>query len=155
MLLSMADRRWDADERGDGVADASQFAEGAAELLAAMRRPNWVAEQPEAHLLPHLERACESLPLQILSARTSADGSYDVELGWTGDDAGVGVIRAAIFALLGGIAEPASYVRQRRTDASDGSGATLAFEVVTGIVDERPFTPHGHTLRLDVGIEAG
>jgi hypothetical protein len=154
MLRSMADRRWDGDERGDGVADASQFAEGAAELLAAMRRPNWVAEQPEMHLLPHLEQACESLPLEILLARTSADGSYDVELGWTGDDAGVGVIRAAIFALLGGIAEPASYVRQRR-DASDGSGVRLAFEVVTGIVDERPFAPHGHTLRLSVGIEAG
>jgi hypothetical protein len=26
----------------------------------------------------------------------------------------------------------------------------LTFEVVTGMVDEVPFTPHGHTLRLSI-----
>lgn len=146
----MADRRWDGDERGHGVADASQFADGAGELIDAMRRLNWVAEEPELHLLPHLERACESLPLRILDARTGDDGSYDVRLRWTGDEAGVGVIPAAIFGLLGGIAEPASYVRQRRPDTSDGSEEMLIFDVVTGIVDENPLKPHGHTLRLSV-----
>jgi hypothetical protein len=30
--------RWDGDERGEGIADAAQFADGAAELLAAMQR---------------------------------------------------------------------------------------------------------------------
>lgn len=148
----MAVPRWDGDEPGDGVADASQLAAGAGELIEAMQRPNWVAEQPELHLLPHLERACESLPLEILDARTTDDGSYDVRLGWTGDEAGVGVIRAAVFSLLGGIAEPASYVRQRRADGSDGSSADLTFDVVTGIVDEKPFKPHGHTLRLRVAL---
>jgi hypothetical protein len=146
----MADRRWDGDERGEGVADASQFADGASDLIAAMLRPNWVAEQPEMHLLPHLERACESLPFRILDASTSADGVYDVQLGWTGDDAGVGVIRAAMFGLLGSIAEPSSYISQRRTGLGDESNVMLAFDVVTGIVDETPFTPHGHTLRLSV-----
>ena len=67
-----------------------------------------------------------------------------------GRRAGVGVIRASIFSLLGGIAEPASYIRQRRTESSDGRGAALIFEVVTGIVDDAPFKPHGHTLRLRV-----
>jgi hypothetical protein len=67
-----------------------------------------------------------------------------VRLRWTGDKPGVGVIRAAIFSLLGGIAEMVTYVRQRRTDG------TLTFEVVTGFVDEAPFKPHGHTLRLVV-----
>jgi len=141
--------RWDGDERGEGVADASQLAGGADELLAAMRRPNWVAEQPELHLLPHLEQACESLPFRIRDARASDDGSYDVELSWTGGEAGVGAVRAAVFALIGAIAEPASYVRQRRTEAD----TTLTFEVVTGIVDEQPFQPHGHTLRLSVSSD--
>ena len=154
MLRSMADRRWDGDERGDGVADASQFTAGAAELIAAMQRPNWVAEQPELHLLPHLARACEPLPLQILGTDTLDDGSYEVQLAWTGEEVGVGAIRASIFGLLGGIAEPSSYIRQRRVDTS-GSGATLTFDVVTGIVDEVPFTPHGHTLRLSVSAEHG
>jgi hypothetical protein len=150
MLLSMVDRRWDGDERGEGVADAAEFLDGAAELIAAMQRPNWVAEQPEMHLLPHLERACEPLPVRILDARTSDDGSYEGRLRWTGDESGVGAIRAAIFGLLGAVAEVSSYIRQRRTESSEGSGGTLTFEVVTGIVDETPFKPHGHTLRLTV-----
>jgi hypothetical protein len=50
--------RWDSDERGDGVADATALVPGAEELLDAMRRPRWVAEEPEAHLLPHLVQAC-------------------------------------------------------------------------------------------------
>jgi hypothetical protein len=140
----MVERRWDEDERGDGVADAAEFLPGATELIAAMRRPNWVAEEPELHLLPHLRHACDSLPLEIVDARTMDDGSYDVRLRWTGDEAGVGAVRAAIFSLLGGIAEQASYIRQLRTQES------LTFEVVTGIVDETPFKPHGHTLRVSV-----
>ena len=140
----MAELRWDGDKRGDGVADAAQFVEGAEELVAAMRRPNWVAEQPEQHLLLHLERACESLPLQILDARVLDDGDYEVRLRSTDDEAGVGAIRASVFCLLGAIAETSSYIRQRRTES------TLTFEVVTGIVEEVPFKPHGHTLRLSV-----
>jgi hypothetical protein len=150
MLRSMADRRWEGDERGDGVADAAQFVDGAAELVTAMRRQNWVAEEPELHLLPHLERACKSLPLQVLDARSLDDGSYEVQLGWLGDEAGVGVMRASIFSLLGGIAESSSFIRQRRMESTDGSGTLLTFEVVTGIVDATPFKPHGHTLRLNI-----
>ena len=146
----MAEHRWDGDARGEGVADAAQFVEGAGELVAAMRQPNWVAEQPELHLLPHLEQACESLPLQILDARLSEDGAYEVQLRWTRDEAGVGLIRASVFSLLGAIAETSSYVRQRRPDSTAGSPVTLTFDVVTGIVDEVPFKPHGHTLRLTV-----
>jgi hypothetical protein len=146
----MTARRWDDDERGEGVADASQFADAASELIAVMRRPNWVAEQPELHLLPHLQHACEALPFRILDARTSEDGVYDVQLSWTGHEVGIGAIRASIFALLGSIAESSSYIRQRRTGTDDGSNAMLIFEVVTGMVDEMPFKPHGHTLRLSV-----
>jgi hypothetical protein len=72
-----------------------------------------------------------------------------VQLRWTREDAGVGVIRASIFNLLGEIAEPSSYIRQRQTDSTSGSPA-VCFEVVTGIVDDVPFKPHGHTLRLTV-----
>jgi hypothetical protein len=148
------ERRWDGDERGDGVRDAAQFATGADALVAAMRRPGWVAEEPEMHLLPHLERACESLPLRILGARTARDGAYDVQLAWTGDEAGIGVVRASIFGLLGAIAEPATYIRQRRTGSGDGSQEVLIFEAVTGVVDEDPFKPHGHTLRLSVAARS-
>jgi hypothetical protein len=56
----MAEHRWDGDQRGDGVADAANFLDGTAGLIAAVRRPNRVAEQPELHLLPHLEEACKT-----------------------------------------------------------------------------------------------
>jgi hypothetical protein len=146
----MAGRRWEGDEHGEGVADAATYLDGATELIAAMRRPNWVAEDPELHLLPHLEQACDALPLQIVDTRTVDDGSYEVRLRWTGDEPGVGAIRASIFSLLGGIAEPSSYIRQRWTGTREDAGRSLTFEVVTGIVDEVPFAPHGHTLRLSI-----
>ena len=52
----MADsrKRWDTDHRFVGVADASAFAPAVEELAALARRPGWVAEDPEIHLVPHL-----------------------------------------------------------------------------------------------------
>ena len=73
-------RRWDGDERGKGVADARNFAPGAASLLDAMQEGTWIAEEPELHLLPHLRHACESLPFELVAARTADDGSFDVDL---------------------------------------------------------------------------
>ena len=58
-LLRVVKRRWDTDEREHGVADARQFAAGARDLLDAMTTPEWVAEDPEAHLVPNLRHACE------------------------------------------------------------------------------------------------
>jgi hypothetical protein len=141
----VAVRRWDGDERGEGVADARNFAAGAASLVDAMQDGTWIAEEPELHLLPHLRHACESLPFELVAARTAADGSFDVDLRWLGETKGLGEIRAAIFALVGGFAELSTYVRQRADDDS------IVFEVVTGFLDgESRFDPHGHTLRLSV-----
>src|SRR5207248_2128235 len=81
--------------------------------LEAMQAADWVAEQPEVHLLPHLREACASLPLDIVDARTAADGVFEVELRWRGEGAGIGEIRSTVFALAGSIAEVATYVRQR------------------------------------------
>lgn len=148
MLRGMDARRWDGDERGEGIADARSFAPGAAELVEAMGRPSWVAEQPEVHLLPHLRRSCESLSLELVDARASADGSFDVEVRWTGETKRIADVRAAIFALVGGFAEVSTYVRQRR---SRPAGDTVVFEIVTGILEEAgSFAPHGHTVRLSV-----
>ena len=139
--------RWDDDERGRGVADARAFAPGAEALTAAMRTADWVAEDPDAHLLPHIRRACDSLPLELTEARTADDGSFELDLRWTGETGGTGEVRAAVFALVGSFAEVSTYVRQRDRDDD-----LLAFEVVTGMVaGESRFAPHGHTLRIRVG----
>ena len=39
MLRLMVGRRWDGDERGEGIADARLFVPGVEELLAEMRSP--------------------------------------------------------------------------------------------------------------------
>ena len=135
--------RWEGDEHGRGVANAEAFVHGASELLEAMQAADWVAEQPEVHLLPHLREACASLPLDIVDARTAADGVFEVELRWRGEGAGIGEIRATVFALVGSIAEVATYVRQREG---------RVFELATGILSrDSHFAPHGHTVRFSVG----
>ena len=139
--------RWDGDTRGRGVADATPFVTGAVELVDSMRTPEWVAEEPEAHLLPHLRDAAEGLPLALDTTRTLDDGAFEVELKWTGEEAGIGEIRRAVYALIGSVAETATYVRQRR------DGDSVTFELVTGIIgDDARFEPHGHAVRFRVAL---
>ena len=147
----MTTHRWDGDERGQGIADAAAFAAGAVELVEAMQLEKWVAEQPDVHLLPHLERACRSLPLRFEEARSAADGVFDVSLRWTGETPSVGEVRAAVFSLVGSFAELSTYVRQRRIEDTEDGDRTFLFEIVTGFVDgESRFAPHGHTVRVHV-----
>ena len=151
IILRMVGLRWEGDERGEGVADATGFVAGVFELVDAMRSPSWVAEEPGVHLLPHIERACRTLLLEVEDARLSADGSFDVHLSWTGQGWRVGEIRAAVFALVGSFAEIATYVRQRRV-TTENRDETLLFEIVTGILDDgdNVFAPHGHTVQISV-----
>jgi hypothetical protein len=150
----MTGLRWDGDELGEGIADAGPFVDGAVELLEAMRRPKWVTEQPEVHLLPHLQQACEGSPLRLVSEQASGDGAYEVRLRWAEGEPGVGAVRAAVFTLIGSVSELSSYVRQRRSEPTETSRGTLLFEVVTGMVDgETSFVPHGHTLRISVALD--
>ncbi len=151
----MATLRWDGDERGEGVADATPFAAGAVELVEAMRLANWVAEGPDVHLQPHLERACRSLPLRFEEARLAADGTLEVNLYWTGESPGVGEVRAAVFSLVGSFAELSTYVRQRQIEETEDGDRTILFEIVTGFLDgETRFAPHGHTVRVLVTAPA-
>ena len=147
----MGGLRWDGDERGEGIADAAPLAAGAVELVEALQLANWVAEDPELHLQPHLERACRALPLELVAARAAADGAFDVSLRWTGESAREGEVRAAVFSLVGSFAELATSVRQRRPEQAEDGETTLLFEVVTGILaGDSQFSPHGHTVRVRV-----
>lgn len=139
--------RWDGDDRGRGVADAAQLVPGASELVAAFSEPDWVAEQPEAHLGPHVEEWCRiDGRLSMTSGATDDRGVYVLELSWTGEPGGIGQARAAVFSLIGSFAESATYVRQQRVDAG-----ALRFEVGTGeLADETRFLPHGHAVVINV-----
>ncbi len=144
----MADvpRRWDDDERGHGIADARRLVPGAEELTEAMSRENWVAEQPEAHLLPHLRAFCErDGRFRLEDARGDDDGAFVIDLAWAGAAGQVGAARAAAFALIGSVAESATYIRQRRETPA------LVFEVATGMLaPDAEFAPHGHVLIVRV-----
>ncbi|KAB8176377.1 hypothetical protein [Microbispora catharanthi] len=134
-------RRWDDDERLTGIADASAMEPQVSALLDAMARDGWVTEEPEAHLLPHLRRACGSEWL-LTGERLLDDGVYEVTVSLAGDREGVHVQRDVI-RLLSAIAETAFFVRQ---------AAPGVFECVTGMLDGDPpgFKSHGHMVRLIV-----
>ncbi len=118
----MANVRWDGDERGKGVADARALAPGAGELADAMRTPNWVAERPDVHLLPHVERACESLPLDVAGTRTSAAESATY-------------VR-----------------QRRVDPADASGGALLFEIVTGFLPSDTAFVPHGHSVRVSVSL---
>jgi hypothetical protein len=143
------DRRWDNDERGHGVADARQLVAGTRELLAAFEAPEWVAEDPDLHLKPHVDAWCQADGrLELTGAYSDDQGAYILDLKWRAAPAGPGQVRAAVYALLGQFAESATYVRQRRV-ANGGRVPQLRFEVGTGELDGA-FAPHGHAVVINV-----
>ena len=144
-------RRWDDDERGHGIGDAAQLVTGASELVAAFSQSDWVAEQPELHLRPHIEAWCQrDERLALVGDKTDDTDAYILDLEWCGANRSVGEARAAVFSLLGSFAESATYVRQRRVNG-DGSTMKLRFEVGTGeLAPDAKFAPHGHVVVIDV-----
>ena len=144
-------RRWDDDERGHGIGDAAQLVTGASELVAAFSQSDWVAEQPELHLRPHIEAWCQrDGRLALIGDKTDDTDAYSLDLEWRGAKRSVGEARAAVFSLLGSFAESATYVRQRRVNGN-GSTMKLRFEVGTGeLAPDAKFAPHGHVVVIDV-----
>ncbi len=156
-------RRWDTDERGHGVADARSLAPRIEALAEHARRTDWVAEDPEAHLWPPIERAMARAGSPWASARRSVDaqGRLVVELDHVGEggEGGEGGesprarLRADALALVGEVAEASTFVRVLDADgAAPGSEPGVAvIDMVTGLLDdETSFASHGHTLRLRV-----
>jgi hypothetical protein len=141
--------RWDNDTRGTGVASASAFLPGLDALRAAAAQSDWVAEQPDAHLLPHLRRALEDPACAFgLLDVTESDGVLVLDLAWRGDGGNAMVVRDA-FRLLASIAESSTHVHERA-----GANGIVELDIVTGMLaGQTGFEPHGHTLRLRVRRE--
>jgi hypothetical protein len=68
----------------------------------------------------------------------------------------VRAVRAAIYALIGEVAESATYIRQRRDEPVGDvdqpvGGDSLFYEVATGMLGpDTRYVPHGHVLVLRV-----
>jgi hypothetical protein len=79
--------------------------------------------------------------------RVLDDGCFEADLTWTGGPGGVGAVRQGVYALIGAVAETATYVRQRRDNGA------LTFELATGLIGEDAhFAPHGHTVRFRIEL---
>jgi hypothetical protein len=146
-------KRWDGDERGYGVGDATQLLPGATELIAAFRQRAWVAERPEIHLRPHVEAWCQhDQRLGLTEAYADDTDAYILHVKWRGEPGSLAEARAAVFALIGSFAESATYVHQHRlTPEPNSSRRTLRFEVGTGeLAPDSRFAPHGHVVVIDV-----
>src|SRR2546430_15285326 len=74
----MARRRWDTDERGHGVGDARSSLGAIQELADLAASSEWVAEDPEAHLLPGLRDRVEISGLRLEGAKVQPDGALRV-----------------------------------------------------------------------------
>lgn len=152
MTQSAGRQRWDTDDRYHGIADAIAFAAPIDELAALARRADWVAEEPEAHLLPHLTdvSARGITGLRLIRTSSDADGVLTAELEHPAG-ASRGDIRRNAWAYIGAIAELATSVREHH------AGDQVCFDIVTGMPDDPglPFASHGHTVRLVVRPAAG
>lgn len=136
--------RWDGDETGSGVSDGGAFAPPIRALLDEMARPDWNTEQPEAHLLPHLERWCgrEDSPLTLRSS-ASEGPVFVVDLspapGRTRQD-----VHGDVYALISTIAEPTTVVVER------DEGEVRLYDVTLAVVPDQTVFPkgHGHLVRF-------
>ena len=140
----MTSRRWDSDERGRGVADARASLPAIQQLVELADSDNWLAEDPETHLLPGLRERVEVSGLVIESVEVEPDAALRVRLNSPAKQSRR-ELRQSVWSILGGVAELATFVRETR------SADWISFEVVTGNPrDEGPFATYGHVIRLEV-----
>ena len=76
----MVKKRWSDDERGRGVASAKDDTPAVESLLRAMREPDWVTEDPQAHLPPRIE-AISPWPMRVVETSTTDGGELVVATG--------------------------------------------------------------------------
>ncbi len=99
-------RRWDTDQVGHGIGAGRAFAPEVERLLAALQLPDWVAEDPDTHLLPHLQDGCATADAPWnLVATSVVDALYEVTVEWRRQDGTMAQLRADMFQLVGTIAE--------------------------------------------------
>jgi len=146
---TLRNRRWDIDTRGSGIGEGTWLLPDLGATIGALGTHGWITEEPDAHLLPHLRRACQAADSPWTLRGTDLQGTvYLIDLDWRRPDPHLGRLRADAFALIGVIAESATFVRQRLT------AERIEFHFATGMLDgDGPFKGHGHLLRLRISGE--
>jgi hypothetical protein len=135
--------RWDGDERGRGVDSAEAAVSDLDRLRDAMLVSDWVTEEPDLHLLPHMRRVCEERGWRLERAEV-VDAVLEVDAVTPARSAPP---REAAFALIGSFAEASTHIVERASHV----GRDIELFVTTGILEgDGRFAPHGHTVRVRV-----
>lgn len=109
-----------------------------------MHEPDWVAEDPQAHLLPHIERVCAERGWAVTRAAV-VDAVLEVDV--SAPPTTVSSSREAAFTLVATFAEASTHVVERSPDV----GTDVEVFVTTGMLEgDSVFAPHGHTVRIRV-----
>jgi hypothetical protein len=137
-------RRWDTDDRFEGVRDAGMTSGDIERLLAMTREPGWIAEDAEAHLAPHVRAVAESMAVALARVEV-VDDILEVDIRLP-DGSSPLAQQAVAFAIIGSFAENATHIRQA---GPTRDGVDLL--VVTGVLPgESGFATHGHLARVRV-----
>jgi hypothetical protein len=139
----MPSGRWDADDRGRGVADARSHVGAINELAGLAGAEDWVAEEPEKHLLPGLNDRVAISGLTLDEVAVDGNGSLLVRL-TSATRLSRREIRQSVWSILGGAVEMTTHVHESIDDG------VIGFDVVTGTTPGGAFATHGHTLRVEV-----
>src|SRR6185503_17002465 len=139
--------------RGTGAGHGQDAAPAVQRLLDAMQQDGWVAEDPEAHLLPHIRSAVDRAPtVWRLESTTDETNRYVIDLEWRRRGGNMGDLVADVYTLIACIAETHTHVTQRKTPTA------VEFDITTGMLaGEGPFAAHGHVIVLRIagpGVEA-
>ena len=144
----MADERWEGDETGSGISDGEAFAAPLRALLEEMSRPDWNTEDPEAHLLPHLQRRLASGDRLALTRFLVDDDVLELVLETRAN--GHSDLRELVYPLIAAIAEPTTVIVERRDPGEH------VFEVTLAVAPGQGDFPkgHGHLVRFRIAGEA-
>jgi hypothetical protein len=113
------------------------------ELRDLVTTADWIAEDPEAHLLPHIEQLIAGQPGVTLTAARVVAGTLELDLETRADSAR-GEVRGLAYRIVAAVAEGITLVRQV------GDPGNPVFEAVTGMPSGTAFATHGHTLRIRI-----
>ena len=112
-----------------------------------MLEREWVAEEPELHLLPHIRRACAERGWTVRRAEV-VDAVLEVDIAMLGG--GARTPTEAAYQLIGTFAEPSTHIVETKRDV----GRDVEVVVTTGVLEgDSDFAPHGHVVRLSVRTE--
>ncbi len=120
-------------------------------LIVKLRGGDWIAGDPVTHPDLHLREAC-NLPGSPCMLHEAALGgpALPVMLEWSHPGESWRDLRDDACALIGGIAEPTSYARQKIEDD------VVEFLITAGMFsDDTSFTSHGHLLPRSIGGPGG